>query len=149
MEAASNTNQLSGHPPRLPQQATPQPRYPAPQSLAARITDGLALGILDARVCAWWLVARLHPNGPACPHCSNSVHPDSLPRWRELRTLRCTSCGRKFSARTGTILHGANLAPTQIVLMALLLGLRQSNQTIAKLAGCSDETVRQWRERLI
>ena len=144
MEPSNHINQLPD--------IAPVPPNPSPQpvSLAAQFANSLALATLDDHACAWWLASLLHSEGPACPHCHNTaLTADQLHRWHALRSIRCTACERKFSARTGTILHGANLTPTQIVLTALLLGLGHNNQTIAKLVGCSDETARLWRKRLI
>jgi transposase-like protein len=78
------------------------------------------------------LVARLHPDGLACPRCGGR---DRLGVHRRHRApvldYRCKACGRVFNAYTGTLLHGTRRPPGELVL--ILRGVAQGVPT-AQLA---------------
>ncbi|MBA2881816.1 hypothetical protein HNR65_002147 [Desulfosalsimonas propionicica] len=103
---------------------------------------------LDADVCRQWILRRLHPDGAFCPCCGSGLTGTALGRFWQSRTVTCRSCGRDFTARTGTILAGKNLSYQEIVLMAWLMARGDSNSEISEIIGCNRETVRLWRFQL-
>ncbi len=99
--------------------------------------------------CRVWLSQRLHPAGPACPHCRLPVPEAQRTRYLAWGRLQCPACGRWHRATTGTPLAGSKLAAPQAVLLIVLLGLPVSTARVAELAGVSAETVRDWRGRVL
>ena len=100
-----------------------------------------------SEVCRWW-VQHLHPGGPACPACSTHVTDDArLSRFREFAEIRCPACGKRFTAKTGTILDGSKLDPREVYLLAFLLALKLPTRQIADIIKCDPNTVRAWAAR--
>lgn len=109
-----------------------------------RIAQACGPGILDHLACCRLLFAHLHPQGPACPHCGEAPPESTQPRWWGGGQIKCPACGSKYSARSGTVLSGCRLSPSQLVLLLTLTGLGIEPVPAAKLVGTSGETVRQW-----
>jgi len=103
---------------------------------------------LDEDFCRVWVLQKLHPEDVACcPQCGEPVREKLLPRfWGGLR-LCCNSCGKFFTALTGTFLCGCHLDYTQVILLALFLYLKLPSETIAEKLDVSTETVRLWRQK--
>ncbi|MCB2187670.1 MAG: transposase [Deltaproteobacteria bacterium] len=107
---------------------------------------------MDARLfddagCLEWLLRQSHPQGPACPHCGRPVPAGQEARFWRAGKLRC-ACGKWFTGRTGTVLEGAQLAPSQVAAIAFLGALGVAAGQVAKFAGVDPETVRRWWARL-
>lgn len=96
--------------------------------------------------CAHLLGRVLNPGGAACPACGQIVKHEG--HFHLGRRIRCTACGRRFTAFSGTVLEGCKLSLEQVTLVCLLLALGQDNATVAELAGISAETARSWRAKL-
>jgi len=103
---------------------------------------------LDDGSCREWVLSRLHPDGPRCPGCGESI--TSYPSLRSFRMgarVRCCRCGKYFTALTGTFLSGCHLSFPQVVLMAILIDAGADDARIARLMEVSTEGVRGWRLR--
>lgn len=59
--------------------------------------------------------------------------------------MRCGSCGKFFTALTGTFLAGTHMNYREIVLLALFLSLDLPFKKIGQLLEISQETVRLWK----
>lgn len=107
---------------------------------------GLVFGadFLDADRCAAFIVDGLHGDAARCPECRTDLDGERRARFRSFGRVRCT-CGKWFSATTGTPLHKAKIDRRQLVLIAYLLSLGVDPARIATAAGVDPETVRIWR----
>jgi transposase-like protein len=98
--------------------------------------------------CARWLVSRLHPKGAKCPCCSVEItDKDRLERFRTMEQIRCRKCGKKFTAKTGTILNETKLEAREIYLLAVLIYLEVSPAHIAAILRVHTDTVRNWQTK--
>ena len=98
------------------------------------------------RRCREWLVSELHPEGAFCPSCGHDHNSESvLQLVYSLKRIRCRSCGRKFSAYSGTVFEHTRLGPRQIVAMLTLFRMGRSNAEIARAANMNRSTVSRWR----
>ena len=98
--------------------------------------------------CARWLVSRLHPDGVKCPGCSAEVADDNrLKRFRAMDQIRCRECGKKFTAKTGTILNETKLEAREIYLLAVLIYLQVPPMLIAAMLRIHQDTVRNWQSK--
>jgi transposase-like protein len=102
---------------------------------------------LDSERCTAWILRRLHPDGARCPGCGSPLTDRCLKTFEEGRRTKCGKCGKFFTARTDTFLSGTHMEDRKIILLALLLGLNQPVNSIAKMLGEDPETVRMWRKR--
>ncbi len=104
---------------------------------------------LDEDACYAKLLELLHPDGLACPRCEAR---DRLGVHRRHRApvldYQCGHCGRVFNAWTGTILHGLQRRPAQILL--ILRGIAQGTSTarLARELGCDRMKLLALRHRL-
>ncbi len=116
--------------------------------LPAQVLEAFCQDFLAADRCREWLLEQLHPAGPVCPWCGKAV---SSPRlrlsWQNLGRVQCASCGRFFTALSGTLLSKTGLDPAAYVLLGLHLALGAGDQAIAGKLGVNRETVRRWRQR--
>ena len=97
------------------------------------------------RRCREWLINELNPGGVNCPSCGQAQDSSRLQLVYSLKRIRCCSCGRKFSAFTGTVFEGTQLGPRQIVVMLMLMRMGRPNADIARAARISRSTVSRWR----
>ena len=103
---------------------------------------------LDDQACRAWVVSRMHPRGPKCPHCGVRLTDERrLERWRRGLRIQCRECGGFFTVTSGTLLAGKHCDFKQAFLLAACIGLGLDNNGIAALVGCNPETVRLWRHR--
>lgn len=116
--------------------------------MKAVLPDNLYTFLLyfSERKCREWLVYELHPEGIFCPSCGEEQEGSRIRNLvYSLRRIQCRSCGRKFSAYTGTALEHTQLGPRQIVVMLMFFRMGRSNGDIARAAGMSRSTAARWR----
>ena len=93
--------------------------------------------LMDESACYEFLVGLLHPEGLACPRCSDRDHLKVHRRDRApILAYRCTTCRRISTAFTGTTLRGTKRRPVELVL--ILRGIAQGVSTaqLARELGC-------------
>lgn len=95
--------------------------------------------------CARWVVAQLHPDGPACPKCSAPLAEDQRDTFSLMEQVRCSSCSTKFTAKTGTVISNSKLELREIYLIAVLSHLGVPAQAIAGQLGVHVDTVTTWQ----
>jgi transposase-like protein len=123
---------------------------PGSLSLAGDLMTSISPSFIDQRAATRWLVQKLNPNGPACPHCAHQIEiPRLRETWAALGRVKCTRCKRSFSAATGTPLSGSKVPPASIVLLALLMAAGLNDRDIASRAGLDRSTVNRWRPLLM
>jgi len=91
-----------------------------------------------------WLVSQLHPGGARCPVCSVVVPPERQEKFFMFGQIRCT-CGKRFTARTGTPLDGSKLETREIYLLSVMTAWGVSVSIIAKTLACHVDTVTNWQ----
>lgn len=69
------------------------------------------------------------------------IHGRKRPRYR------CTTCGKTFSAQTGTMLLGLRKPTDLIIVVVTLLAYGCPIQAVVKAYGLDERTVASWRER--
>jgi transposase-like protein len=120
------------------------------------ITPGILLkefsaDFLDDEYCRQWILKKLHPNEDVfCPGCevSDSVLTGKrAERFWMAKRVKCSYCGKYFTALTDTFLSGIHMTFKEIILLVMLLGLGCSNTSIAKFIGYNEETIRIWRKK--
>lgn len=104
-------------------------------------------GFLDERACRHWILKKLHPKGPLCPVCGQDMQSRCLKRYWENRRIQCHQCGKWFTALTGTIFQRTKMDFSEIMLLALFLGMDQPPKTIAGFLNEDEKTIRIWRHR--
>ena len=102
---------------------------------------------LDRLYCRRWIIDRLHPSGPCCPR-GHALTGGLIERFREGKRVKCPTCGRFFTAFSGTVLSGTIMEAHQFVALLLLHRLNVPNSDIARIIGLSQEAVRLWRRKL-
>lgn len=106
---------------------------------------GFGIEFLDEDVCRYWILKEIHNAEIKCPGCKTILkyfHPH--PFWQGKR-VRCSKCGKFFTALTGTFISGSHMDFREIMLLAVFLEAGLSNKQIADILKCTDETVRLWR----
>lgn len=112
------------------------------------VLDAFDMDWLSFGEAARWMVGRLHPSGVWCPACSASIVDEKrFARFFAMKQVRCPSCGKKFTATTGTFIEGVKLEAREIILLAVLLALDVSPARIASVLRIHIDTVRNWRDR--
>lgn len=102
---------------------------------------------LDETVCREWILRKIHPMRPVCPHCGRRIARWRLSRFWMNGRMECDDCHRWFNALTGTALSGCRLGFADFVMMAAGFHWGFSNQEIARLIAFDPETVRIWRHK--
>lgn len=112
------------------------------------VSDALAVfdaGFLDVRKCRDWVLKRLHPEGFHCPECGEAITDHTTILNLEAFNRKHCKCGKWFTALTGTFLHGAQLEPEQVFLLAVLSGLGVDKKEIARILDIHPDSVRLWQ----
>lgn len=113
--------------------------------IPAEVKEAFGAGFLDADYCRQWVLKRIHGSTGRCPNCQ--VESESQERFFQGARIRCRSCGKYYTALTGTFLCGTQFDFKEIILLALFLEIGVANHYIATLLGVDQETVRIWRNR--
>ncbi len=119
------------------------------RGIAIEETARAGMLLLDQRLCREWVLRQLHPDGPCCPGCGASPASGAqLASWWALRRLCCKSCGKYYTAATGTILHGVSVDCRQVVMLAWCLASKVGVKRAALACQVHPDTVRQWWRKL-
>jgi transposase-like protein len=104
----------------------------------------------DKNACESYILKKLHnPLVPVCPRC-RTIASDlaTIENFVALDRCRCKSCGKWYTATTGTILHGTSMDMRQVVLLAALTALDVPLKIIARKVGMHPDSVRIWQRKL-
>jgi hypothetical protein len=105
--------------------------------------------LMDEQACYEFLVGLLHPEGLACPHCSDRDHLRVHRRDRApILAYRCTACRRISTAFTMTVLQGTKRRPVELVLILRGIAHGVSTAQLARELGCSRPELLEFRHRL-
>jgi hypothetical protein len=116
--------------------------------LPSTIAHDFGAHFLDSECCATWLMSKIHPDGPHCPGCGVGINDEKrLKALLSDKRIRCPQCGRFFSMLSRSFLSGTHLGCSEIVLLALLLGLDVPIKTVSGLTRQTDETVRTYERK--
>ena len=111
--------------------------------------DFSLIDYLDEDACYTKLVELLHPDGLACPRCSERPRLGIHRCHRApLVDFQCGACGRVFNAFTATSLQGTHRRPAQLLM--ILRGVAQGTPTaqMARELGCDRMELLALRHRL-
>lgn len=112
------------------------------------VAEAFSYKFFNEERCRAWMFEKLHPEGAQCPDCGLTLDGAARESFWAGRRCSCNRCGRRFTARTGTFLEGAQLADRQIYAMAVLYDLGFSTGRAAEILGVTPNTVRLWSTRL-
>lgn len=102
-------------------------------------------GFLDEMFCRDWILAEIHGRGERyCPECHTPLTEIALQRFGDGKRICCRTCGKFFTALTGTFLAGCHMSFSEVILFAVFLYLRIPAREIARILHISPETVRLW-----
>jgi transposase-like protein len=111
--------------------------------------DFSLIDYLDEDACYTKLVELLHPDGLACPRCTERQRL-GIHRCHRAPVVdfQCGTCGRVFNAFTGTSLHRTHRRPSQLLM--ILRGIAQGTPTaqMARELGCDRKELLTLRHRL-
>jgi transposase-like protein len=111
----------------------------------ADVVKAFGADYLDETACRSWILKAIHGTGEAhCPECQVTLSGIASQRFWEGRRICCRSCGKYFTAMTGTFLGGCHLSFQEIILFAVFLYFKIPAAAIAKILKISNETVRLW-----
>ena len=104
---------------------------------------------LDETLCRSWVLLRLHHQGAVCPKCGSGLRKAQRLSFYNMKRVRCYTCGKFYTAMTGTFLCGTKLDFRQIVLMNYLIGIGLDDADVAKAVGLKDQsTVWKYRKKV-
>ena len=106
------------------------------------------LFVLSQENCRKLILPRFHPDGAYCPVCHQMIGERAKESFWAGKKIHCKSCGKWFSATTGTILNNTKLDYKAIYLLLVLPALGLDNREIAGIIGIHRDSVRNWRKRL-
>jgi transposase-like protein len=103
---------------------------------------------LDENICRAWWFQLLHPDGPRCPRCKSAVVDGRVETFRDGGRVKCHSCDRWFTLRTGTPVQGMTADWRQLTTLTWLSFQGHSLADIARACRISDDTARRYLKRL-
>jgi len=99
-------------------------------------------------VCRLWLITNLHPDGAKCPACKTAVTEyGQLARFNSGKRMHCKTCGKWYSAFSGTLFQECQLDERSIYILALLTELNLHKNEIARVLDINPATVRIWQAK--
>src|SRR5438132_11753353 len=95
---------------------------------------------------------QMNPASQFCPNLACSARGqvgqgNIVSHGRERPRYRCTTCGKTFSAKEGTMFAGLRKPTELIVIVVTLLAYGCPVQAIVKAFGLDERTVASWRDR--
>ena len=102
---------------------------------------------VDKERCRAWVLSRLHTGVPKCPRCGRELGRDLWPDFLAMKVIRCPGCSRRFTALSGTFLHGSKLSFQQLFLMLVLMAAGLGDCEIGTRVGVDRSTVWAYRKR--
>ncbi len=111
----------------------------------AKASAAFGADFLDTDRCRAFVLEQIHQGAARCPECGAELQGKRRETFLAWGRVNCPTCGKWFTATTGTALHKAKLDPRQLVLVAYLLAVGVDLAAIAAAAGVDQETVRVWR----
>lgn len=105
------------------------------------IIDSISPDFFDSDFCRYWLLSRLHPDQPECLGCHKKIEGRALQGFWEGKKIQCPECGKRFTARAGTILSRLHLDYRDLILLLILFELRFSIMQISKIMNLSRKTI--------
>lgn len=113
------------------------------------VADCFRAEFLDDAFCTRFFLDLSHGRLAHCPDCKEDLTDDRQElRYYALQKFTCRKCNKRVSAKKGTILERSHLTARQYILLALFLDRGYTTTDIARFVGISDESVRQWRDKL-
>ena len=103
--------------------------------------------LLDDVSCRRVVLRLTRGDKPTCPACGIILSSPNVQRLIDCLPVYC-SCGVQSSARTGTILEGSTISDSKLVLMLVMMFWDFSSPEIARVIGCTKQSVYNWRKRL-
>lgn len=95
-----------------------------------------------SRAAAWeWMQHRYLAAGPVCACGAAITGARPLDAWNNLRTVYCSSCGRRTVPTAGTPIAGTSWQPEEFLQLLLLRSVGQSAAQISAVLGKSTATV--------
>lgn len=100
---------------------------------------------LDEGKCRVWIMWLLHRDETVCPGCRSPIADQLLQSFWRCKRIHCDSCGKYFTALTGTFLSGCHFSFREVVLLVWLLALGVQDKQIAATLRISVESIRLWK----
>lgn len=102
------------------------------------------------RSAAWeWMCREYLPAGPICPGCGESITgARALAAWRDLGTVYCAGCGRRFVATLSTPIHQTSWQPEEYLQCLALYAAGRRAAEVAAHIGKSTHAVRDLLDRI-
>ena len=108
----------------------------------------ITIDLLDESACREFCLRLLHPSGPRCPRCGVCLTGVRVETFRAGGRVECQSCGRWYTARTGTPLQGIKANWRQLVLLCAMHGRGCRPSDISPVCRISEDTVRRYLKRI-
>ena len=112
------------------------------------ITEGFCPRFLDEEFCRGFLFDLVHMGEFTCPYCGYDIMEKYFDDFYKNNPIYCPGCRKDFRASTGTILSSSKLNSRQIVLLAVMLELSRSVESIAERLGIARQAIPRWKRKL-
>lgn len=112
-----------------------------------RLRVDLTADMLDTADCRTYWRGKFHPEGAICPvkDCRTSLSGLEAEKWKDGAEVKCPSCGRTYTWRTGTPLANKGIDPRQLLLLCALSLYERPQTEIAAACRLSTRTVRRYQ----
>ena len=114
---------------------------------AEDVLDMFNANLMDPDLARIWVLKRLHPSDAYCPGCAAAIPDSKLRRFWSNERMSCRSCGKYFTALTGTFISGCQMDFRDVLLLAFLIAMGIGDRRIAAIIRMSPENVRLWRRK--
>lgn len=105
-----------------------------------RCAIAASLDVLDKAAIRSFFIRRLHPAGAHCPYCGIAAVGRQVETYSAGGRLRCNSCHRWYTYRTGTPLNEVKTDDRQVYLLVMLTAAGCPAEIIADVCQLSDLT---------
>lgn len=118
------------------------------QAIMLEISREFSIEMLNEDACRDWFLRKLHPEGARCPKCGVEITSEKKTRsfW-EMKRVGCLSCGRTFSAVTGTPLHKIGIEFRVLYLLLFMVSHGVRPNKMASQLGISTGAAYLWANK--
>lgn len=109
----------------------------------------ILLDCLSEEKCRRYVIDKLHPSGPTCPHCGAKLPAERHHRFYQELVSSCSRCKKKFFPTSKTPLNSIKITYRELLVFEFLFRLKVRHRDILKMMPRCKWTINYWKNKYL